>query len=159
MTLVIKKKAETEQVQVQKPKAKKSVTKSTPQALSETEVLVNELVHLEEQMKALEVAKMQARHDELKKRLQSIANENFEADVEAVLEGTNGKVIFSPRRTTTSIVDREQMIKLLSPKTFMELANVSLTDLKKYLSENEIESFVGKSFGARTLKAVASTNK
>ena len=41
--------------------------------------------------------------------------------------------------------------------TFLEIASVTVTDLKKVLSENEIAQFSEKKQGSRTLKAVEPT--
>jgi len=138
---------------------KKTLTKTKAkekeaQSMTETQALVNELVYLDAHMKQLEVKEMMARHEEVKKRLQSIANDTCIPDKEAVLEGTEGKVVFSSRRTTTTVVDRDQMLELLTPEVFMQVANVTMTELKKYLSEGEIMTFSGQSYGARTLKTV-----
>lgn len=152
---------EVEQKQVAKPKAKpkaaqakETKVEAVAVALTETQALVNELVYLDAHMKQLEVKEMMARHEEVKKRLQSIANDTCISDKEAVLEGTEGKVVFSARRTTTTVVDRDQMLEKLTPDVFMQVANVTMTELKKYLSEGEIMSFSGQSYGARTLKTV-----
>lgn len=138
--------------QVKKTAKAKAVEVTEAVSLTETQALVNELVHLEAHMKELEVKAMMTRHDEVKKRLQSIANELFIPDNEAILEGTEGKVVFSPRRTTTAVVDRDLMIEKLTPEVFMQVANVTITDLKKYLAEGEIMSFAGQTYGARSLK-------
>lgn len=138
--------------QVKKTAKAKAVEVTEAVSLTETQALVNELVHLEAHMKELEVKAMMTRHDEVKKRLQSIANELFIPDNEAILEGTEGKVVFSPRRTNTAVVDRDLMIEKLTPEVFMQVANVTITDLKKYLAEGEIMSFAGQTYGARSLK-------
>lgn len=133
--------------------AKKKAKKAIAEQLTETQALVNEMVHLDQHMKQLEVAEMVARFEAIKKRLQSIANEDYSPDKEAVLEGTEGKVIFSPRRTTTTVADRDEMIEKLTPEVFLNIANVTITDLRKYLAEGEL-TFLEQSYGARTLKTL-----
>lgn len=153
MTLTVKKAAQT--TQAAKPVSKasaKPVAKAKQKVLTETQMLVNEYAHLAHQYEQQEIGAMVKRMDELKKRLQSIANETSPGDT-VTLAGTEGTVTFSPCREETVITDRDKMIKALTPKVFVEIGKVNLGDIKKYLSEGEIQAFSEKQYGARTLKA------
>lgn len=145
--LIVKPKAS----QQAKPVAKAKPT-AKPKQLTETQKLVNEYTQLAAKYDELEMATMIKRMDELKKRLQSIANEQ-NLNEAVTLTGTEGTVTFSPCREETVITDRDMMIKKLTPKVFVEIGKVNLGDIKKYLTEGEIQTFTEKQYGARSLKA------
>lgn len=121
--------------------------------LTAEQVLVDELVIIDAKLKELEIKPMLDRLDVIKKQLQSIAKE-LPPEAEAIIKGSIGETIFSPCRKETSIDDKNALIFVLGQKVFNEVASISLTDLKKYLSENEIAPLVKTGFGSRTLKAV-----
>ncbi len=131
----------------------KPKTKTTSGVVTQDKVWVDELVQIDGELKDLEVLGKIERRDELKNLLQSVAKE-LPADQEATLKGTVGEVTFSKCRKETSISDKEGLISALGQDTFNLLASVSLTDLKKYLSENEIAPLVASTNGSRTLKTV-----
>jgi hypothetical protein len=137
-----------------KPAAKaKPVVKPTAKTkvITETQALVDELVTLSDQLVKLEVDAMTKRVAELKSRLQSIANET-QHDQEVTIVGTVGQVVFSKCREETNIVDRDLMIKKLTPEVFVAVGKVGLTDIRKYLTDGEIQTFTEKVYGSRSLK-------
>jgi hypothetical protein len=133
--------------------AQKPKHKPKSGVLTAEQTLIDELVMIDTKLKELEVKPMLDRMEIIKKQLQSIAKD-MDPQAEAVLKGSIGETIFSACRQTTSIDDKNALILVLGQKVFNEVASISLTDLKKYLSENEIAPLVVTGFGSRTLKAV-----
>jgi hypothetical protein len=122
------------------------------QVASEESILVDELIGLSTFLIESDVAKKLKRVEELKKSLQSIAID-MPADKEAVFKSESGEVIFGPRSTKTTITDKDGLRKKLGEATYFELASVGLTEVKKYLSEIEMEIYSTKEYGSRSLKS------
>jgi hypothetical protein len=129
-------------------------TKVTAKAVVTDEMkLVDELVSLDHWMTEHEVESKVKRMGEVKKLLQSIAAD-MPPTVEAVLEGMTGEVTFSPAKVMTSFTaTQEQLKEALTPEVYDQIATVTLTDAKKYLSEIELDKLTTKEYGSRTLKA------
>jgi hypothetical protein len=129
-----------------KPKAK-----AKPEAI----VLAEELIDLDYRLKQAEAYQMLKRVEELKKRLQSIAQESgAPAEQQYVFDTEEGQVVFSPCRMETTITNKASMITIMGQQTFNEVAKVTLTDARKYLSENELATVSVTEPGGRTLKAI-----
>lgn len=117
--------------------------------------LVDELVLLDQWMTQNEVEAKTKRVGELKKLLQSIAAD-MPPTVEAVLTGMTGVVTFSPAKVMTNFTGTQADLKAaLTPEVYEQLASVTLTDAKKYLSEIELDKLTVKEYGSRVLKACA----
>lgn len=131
-------------VQEHKPKFK---------SVTEEQLKVDEMVIIDQKMKALEVPEMQKRYDELKKELAATAK-TLDPTKPATFVGTEGQIEFSPAREESKVKDKEALIAALGQEVFNQIATVSITDLKKYLSEHELIQLVEKVYGSRTLKSV-----
>ncbi|KVR21625.1 hypothetical protein WK13_34370 [Burkholderia ubonensis] len=140
-------------VQDQAPVAKTKLhakTYAVPEPISETQLQVDELVMIEAKLATEEMATMLKRQTELRKILAAKANDEFADSEAAVLKGTDGRTIrFSARKEVTEVTDRAAMIAALG-EVFPQIASVSLTDLKKYLSAAELAKFTEKSAGSRS---------
>lgn len=131
--------------------------------LSAAEALAEELgtlwrVCVEHDMKGV-----MARIEQIKKRLQSIANDEMDAGAPAIFTGQDGtQVEFSPRGRTCEVTNPLGLVQHLSEKFGTEVAfgcvKVGLTELKKLMTEHEIEACefvkVQDNAGPRTLKGV-----
>lgn len=131
-----------------KPKAK-----AKPKA--EAIVLAEELIDLDYRLKQAEAYQMLKRVEELKKRLQSIAQESgAPTDQQYVFDTDDGQVVFSPCRMETRLTDRPGLIKALGQETFNEVAKFTITDARRYLSDNELAKVSVVEPGSRTLKTI-----
>jgi hypothetical protein len=120
------------------------------------EALAEELIVLHQQLVATDGFAMFKRYEELKKQLQSIANDSgAPKDKPFVFSTDIGSVIFKECRTETTITDKQFILKQLGMDTFLNVAKVNLTDAKKYLSDNELAQCTEKGFGSRVLQSVA----
>lgn len=131
-----------------------AVHKPKFKALSEEQVLTDELVQLRKTLDDLDVPQMEERYDEVRKKLVAFA-QNSDPESPKVFVGSKGEVTFSPCRVETTIVDKAGLIEKLGQEVFNEIAKVSLTDLKKYLSEAEYATLIEKTYGTRTLKGIS----
>lgn len=122
-------------------------------ALTDEQKAVDRVVEIDADLKLAGAYTLLKELDEEKKTLQSIAK-NFPPTQEVVFKGTIGEVTYSAGRRETVVTNKESLIKKLGQKLFNELAQVSLTDLKKYLSEEEIKQFTLVDYGSRSLKTV-----
>jgi hypothetical protein len=130
------------------------------QELSEDEVLTNELITLYKEYEAFNGKKIAERIDQLKKHLQSIANENLDPESVAVFSSPLGEVEFSKRANGVAITDAvallEKLIQQFGMETAISVVKIGMGDLKKLLSEHELAAYTKAEYGSRTLKAVRS---
>lgn len=125
---------------------------------TEVQALIDALVQVTSEITALGIKPLLDQQEQLKKTLKSLTDA-FPPDQEAVLEGTIGEAIFSACRSETVIVDKAGLIKKLGQQVFNEVAVVKLEDVKKYLSEIEMDKFIEKKPGSRTFKGVKVFNE
>ena len=140
--------------------------KTTPKQdhLQEQTVATNQITEtvdkIVEMIDALSQAKGTMKDFEgLKKVLASFAAEGpFPDKEQVVLEGTKGQVVFSAKSNTTVIVDKQGLIGAIKAKVgykgLLAMLNISLTDAKKYLSEQELAQFTRVESGSRTFASV-----
>lgn len=92
---------------------------------------------------------------ELRKGIMEGAKEAGEDNPDAmvVIEGSTKVMVFSDRQKTTEIVNRNGLVGALKAKVgydaLIEMLKFSLGDLKKYLSDTELEPFLSPSRGSR----------
>lgn len=114
--------------------------------------VVDELVSLDQWMQQHEVDAKVKRIGELKKVLQSIAAD-MPATTDATITGVVGEVTFGPAKLMTTFNCSQTDLKAaLGAEVYDQLASVTLTDAKKYLSEIEMDKLTDKEFGSRNLK-------
>lgn len=131
-------------------------TKTKAKAKSETEAAVEELIDLHTKLTEADAFPMLKRLEELKKMLQQVMRDSgADPNTPYVFKTWDGgSVEFSACSKTLEIKDREAMIKALTLSVFKEIAKVSTTDLKTYLSLQEIASFTESVPGSRSMKSV-----
>src|ERR1017187_8863943 len=141
-----------------KTQSQTKVQEATAVEVTETEALVNEYIILDQKYTEFEGDKIAKRMTELKKILQSIANDTMAPEELGVVYGTIGELVFSKRIDSIEFPQesKEILIKHLlgefGPEVLAQVAKLGVTDLRKVLSENEIENFAQHVWGARTLK-------
>ncbi len=149
--------------QVQEPAAKaKPAVSHTPKAkasqvVSEAQAMVNEAVQIHKRLEELEVPAMQKRLDEIKKHFSGIAK-SMPQDEVAVFKGTEGELEFTKASQEIEITDKDGLIKALGKDVFKEIAKVSVTDMRKYLAQNEIDQYTAKVYGSRRLASIRKTD-
>lgn len=149
--------------QVQEPAAKpKAAVSHTPKAkasqvVSEAQAMVDEAVQIHKKLEELEVPAMQKRLDEIKKHFSGIAK-SMPQDEVAIFKGTEGELEFTKASQEIEITNKDGLIKALGKDVFKEIAKVSVTDMRKYLAQNEIDQFTTKVPGSRRLASIRSTN-
>lgn len=141
------------------PKPKAAVT-HTPKAkasqvVSEAQAMVNEAVQIHKKLEELEVPAMQKRLDEIKKHFSGIAK-SMPQDEVAVFKGTEGELEFTKASQEIEITDKDGLIKALGKEVFKEISKVSVTDMRKYLAQNEIDQYTSKVNGSRRLASIRS---
>jgi hypothetical protein len=134
----------------------KEVGYSTEEANSEVLDMVDEYTYIQAEINKHDMAPLIKRQDELKKKLQSIAKaDHFEGNKPVLLYGTHGNYLkFSEKNNKTEISDKNGLILAVGQDTFNMMANLTLTDAKKLLSENELAQYTTTVEGSRTLKDV-----
>lgn len=120
---------------------------------------VDHYIDLHQKAEAFEMKAHMKLMDEARKQLQDIANKQFSDNDTAILEGTLGKVVLSPRSTVQEILNPQDLLDDLISK-FGEAAafatlKFSIASLKGLLSEAEIAKYAEKKqVGSRSLKSV-----
>jgi hypothetical protein len=121
--------------------------------LDQTTAYVEELVNLYLKLKELGAYELIDRVDELKKLVQSSAQPTPD-DQELILKSPSGTVVFSAVSKKTEISDKPKAISFLGSEQWLALSQVSITDLKKYLSESQLAECTKKGKGSRSMKSV-----
>jgi hypothetical protein len=139
-----------------KSKTTKTHTPSlTTPVKSEITLKAEEFVLLHATLEKLNAFQLIKEYEKIKKGLQEYAIANAPDDAEPyTFETEKGDVTFKPCAETTVITDPELMRKALGQKLFNEIAKVSITDLRTYLSQVEVEKFSKKAAGSRALASV-----
>lgn len=123
------------------------------EVVTQEQVWVNQIVELDQEIKASGILEKIARYEQLKKNLSGLAKESPPTE-EAVIEGQAGTVVFSKAKNTVEVTDKEGLIEKLGQGVFNEVAKITITDLKQYLSENELACFTMPGYGSRVLKSI-----
>ena len=117
----------------------------------------NEVVEIVDQMATLNhsiepVKPLLKEYEGLRKKL---ITEYIPKEVDGAVsfEGTSYVVEFSPCANVATITDIQEVKSLLGENLFMQLVKINLEDLKKYLTQDQLESvvFLSKT-GPRTHK-------
>lgn len=133
--------------------------KSVAKIKSPATVAAEEMLHIYQRLLADDAFVMMKKYEELKKSLQSIAADSGASTTEPYVFKTDfGTITFSPTASVTKITDKAKMIELLGDEVFAKVATVTLGDLGKYLSANELEQITEKIDGSRKLVSVLPAN-
>jgi hypothetical protein len=124
-------------------------------AQSPAEAMADELIALSNKLKELEVDKINDRITEIKAELQSIAK-NFPPEDAMTIKGQLGVVELTACSKSTKVEDMEGLLGYAEDKlgheAMISLVKVTLTDLKKVLSADEIGKFSVDVAGSRSCK-------
>lgn len=125
------------------------------QEVTETQLLVSSYFAIYKKFKELEIPSQQKRLDDIIKKIRAVAKES-DKDLPVNFSDLEGNTLsFSEGKLELLVFDKEAMIKALGQELYMKISNVTMTDLKKYLSEAEIGKFSMKWRGdSRTLTVV-----
>lgn len=144
-------KTETKKTTVRKMKVAEEV------ALSPDIQLVDEYVGLYQWYEKMGMKSHISRMENTKKLLQEIANQKFQDNETAILKGTLGEVVYSPKTEVTEVMDAKGLFQDILTKFGEEVAfsviKFNLTTLRTLLSASELETYVQKVPGSRSLKA------
>lgn len=91
-----------------------------------------------------------------KKVLQEFANQNYKPEDSVAWVVENGMVSFSVRANSTKVTKPLDLLEKIQTQfgdeALLSCITIKITDLKKYLSEKELEAFTEKESGSRTCK-------
>lgn len=156
MALHLSKKPLTEVVTVPEPVM--APAKVLVEPGSSIEALTGEYIDLHQKSVYFELKQIFKRMDDIKKQLQTIANETMDPKQPAIFVCPQGEVQFSERGTSISVVEPLVLLDALVNKFGLEAAeqviSIAITPLRKLLSEAELTPYVTETLGSRTLKAV-----
>lgn len=121
---------------------------------TEEQKLVDELVFLDLKMRSLDVDAMIDRKEELRKQLLALVGD-ADPNEPVVIKGTDGNTVQFSAAKKDMELNKEALIQQLGGvEKYAEIAKVTVTDAKKYLSPAELEKVSTKKFGSRSLKAI-----
>lgn len=116
---------------------------------------VDEFIMLRKTLMDLNAFELVKEYEKLKKVLQSIASaEGVDMTAPYTFNSKLGDVTFTAAKTGLEVTDKAKMIEVLGDAQFAAIANVSMTDLKKYCSLSELSQFTEKVTGSRSLGAI-----
>jgi len=112
---------------------------------------------IRDKIKKLEKDKILKHEKDLKAKLEKLLDELLGTDDDATIEVDTGILEVSEKAIKRQISDLDKIKKYLGNETFMELAKVSLGDLDKHLTQEQLDETVSSTReGKRTLKVVVS---
>lgn len=125
---------------------------------SEVEALATEYIELHRKFVYFEVKTMVKRMDDIRKQLQSIANETMDANKPAIFACPQGEIQFSERGKSTDVPHPLELLHDLlakfGPEVTASVVDIAITPLRKLLSEAELKKYLTEQPGGRTLKSV-----
>lgn len=126
--------------------------------VSEVEALTAEYIELWKKFDYFEVKALVKRMDEVRKTLQSIANETMDEKKPAVFSCPTGEIEFSERGKTSTIPDPlalvQELLSKFGPEVTATVVDIAITPLRKLLSDFELKKHMIEEPGGRTLKSV-----
>jgi hypothetical protein len=120
------------------------------------EVLAQEYLYLHKKVLQYHMKETLAKMEELRRKLLETIPEHWDTGTEVEIHCDSGVVQFSPCTETCAVTHKAELLTYLTEKGYdvLSLLKINVTDLKKILSEKELEPFVEKKQGSRTIKAV-----
>lgn len=117
-------------------------------AQSATAMMVDRIIELRAQVEAVSPAQKEL--DKLVKELRAKAMEQ-DPDQVVSFDGNKGTVVFGEAAKTRVLTDMAGAKKKLGNDLFMEVAKITLGDLDKYLSADELAPLIEESRGVRKI--------
>ena len=125
---------------------------------SSIEALTMEYLELHKKFVYFEVKTMIKRMDDIRKQLQSIANETMDENKPAIFKSPEGEMEFSERGKVSEVPDPLNLIDALVMKFGTDVAatvvDIAITPLRKILTDYELKQHLVEKPGGRTLRAV-----
>jgi hypothetical protein len=125
---------------------------------SNVEAMTMEYIELYRKYTYFEVKDMVKRMDDIRKQLQTVANETMDDKKPAIFTCAEGEVEFSERGTKTEVPNPLLLVKVLldkfGPEATATAVDIALGPLRKLLSEHELKNYLTEVPGGRTLKSV-----
>jgi len=122
------------------------------------ETLVSESIELHRKFVYFEFKSLTKRMDDLRKQLQSIANETMDETKPAIFTSPEGEIEFSERtkvaEVTAPLELLHDLLEKFGPAATASVIDVAITPLRKLLSEFELKHYLIEKPGGRTLRAV-----
>lgn len=134
-----------------KKKPKSNITvkvKAKQAAKTASQIIVDRIVELKKRIDS--VAEDQKEFAKLTGELRAQAMEK-DPDQVVSFEGTEKTIVFGEAAVTRELVDVEGAKKKLGNDTFFEIAKITLGDLDKYLTPEELAPLVKKGRGSRKI--------
>jgi hypothetical protein len=126
--------------------------------LNDIEAITKEYIELWKKFDYFEVKALVKRMDEIRKVLQTVANDTMDGKKPAVFACPEGEVEFSPRQTATEVPDPlglvQNLLTKFGPEATASVVDIAITPLRKLLSELELKAFVHEVPGGRIIKSV-----
>lgn len=161
MGVTILSEAKTQPKSTTKPKAK---AKKTPKSVAKFQDRLNEIADeicdIDDEIEPLQakLKELQLKRKPLEDEARGIGDEHFKKDEKVMMNGEKACYELSAKSNTTEITDKESVrdeLEKVEPGLFITLANVGITELRKYLTPKVLEK-VTETFrsGTRKLKCV-----
>jgi antitoxin component HigA of HigAB toxin-antitoxin module len=150
-------------IMVEKPQAEvisEPVQKVLVQPFGESavEILTAEYIALYRKFLYFEVKDLVKRMDEIRKELQSIANETMDEKKPAIFACVEGEIEFSERGKVADVPAPLELLAHLmekfGPAVAASVIDVGITQLRKILTEAELKHYLEEKPGGRTLRSV-----
>jgi hypothetical protein len=126
--------------------------------VTEVEALTMEYIELYRKFDYFEVKALVKRMEEIRKQLQTIANETMDDKKPAIFTCAQGEMEFSERGKATDVPHPLALIQALTgtfgPAVAESVIDIAITPLRKILSEYELQKYLTEHPGARTLRSV-----
>lgn len=125
---------------------------------SEIEALTTEYLELYKKYDYFEVKALVKRMDEIRKYLQTVANETVDEKKPAVFACKEGELEFSERGKSSHVPNPLALLQVLlekfGPEVTASVITIAITPLRKVLSEFELKKYLKEEPGIRTIRAV-----
>lgn len=126
------------------------------------DVYTNKLIEVTQQYASMGGPILAKTIEDLKRKLQSIANEQIPPGETATFFTDQGEVTFSARKSSRSVCNKalllQRLIGKLGIESTAELISIPLATLDKVLSPQELAGCIEEDFGPRVLLDVKSAN-
>lgn len=125
----------------------------TDPVMTEIQDLVDKMAGIQKELDDLGITDLLKEQDAIKKTLSAYAKE-FDPDEAVTFAGKVGRVTFSKAPTNRTVVKLRELNETLGDKAFYQVAKVTVSTLKKWLPDREIEAFCEESYGSRRMSKV-----
>lgn len=145
-------------LQLPKAKAKETAAKlSKTKEKSKLELAADRVIEIERQIQKMNIKELLKEQAENMAVLKAAAAEKPK-NQEITFHGEGGVINFSTCRMETEVVDRDGLIEALGQEVVNALFKIPITEVKKYLSDDQKALFLKEERGdTRTAKVVVLT--